>query len=206
MAANNVAYVPSTADGPEPAPAKPSALARTTALTKSLVVGKLAPSKLFKAGALTLDGVRRWVELRGGVLTISTTKGGELLFRAPMKFVQVVADAATRETARRHRGKIAPNEIALYVEPELMNREVDAQSSRFGFGWFPGHLRPGYTPPEASLAGDVKRQNFSLFADNAADKQSWRITLNTAAKSLRDWAYVKHEITDSFAYLSGKKR
>lgn len=105
-----------------PASSKGSSFARTAALTKSLVVGKLAPSKLWKAGALVLDGATRWVELKDGVLTIFTDKGGAVIFRAPMKFIQIVGDAATRETAsalavissaihRRRRANIAAGNL-----------------------------------------------------------------------------------------------
>lgn len=186
---HNISGVP-TGNATTPAASKGSSFARTAALTKSLVVGKLAPSKLWKAGALTLDGTMRWVELKDGVLTIFTSKGGNVIFRAPMKFIQIVGDAATRETvspfgvvpfvdtpkqACIHRGRqFAANEIAIYVEAELMNQEVEAQSSvGMGCGWTPGHLRPGQTAPETGLTGDVKQQNFSLFAADAADKQSW---------------------------------
>lgn len=201
----NVPYQPTSEPSKTPA-AKPSSFARTSALTKSLVVGKLAPSKLYKQGPLMLDGQRRKVVLRDGILTIYADDD-QMLFRAPMKYIKVVGDAATRQTARAHRGQIANNEIALFVEPELMNHEVDNQSGGgLGFGWNPGHLRVGHTAPTTGLTGDVMRQNFSLFADDAATKQSWRVTLNTAANSLRDWAYVKHEISDSYAYLSGKKK
>lgn len=55
-----------------------------------------------------------------------------------------------------------------------MNQEVEAQSSvGMGFGWAPGHLRPGHTASEMGLSGNVRQQNFSLFAADAADKQSW---------------------------------
>lgn len=198
-----VPYQPSNEPSKTPA-AKPSSFARTSALTKSLFVGKLAPSKLSKEGPLMLDGQRRFVVLRNGILTIYA--GENALFRAPMKYVRVVGDAATRDTAREFRGQIAATEIALFVEPELMNIEVDKQSGgSLGFGWF-GHLGAGRTAATTGLTGAVMRQNFSLFADDASTKQSWRIILNTAANSLRDWAYVKHEVTDSYAYLSGKKK
>jgi len=181
---------------------------RTKALTKSLIVGPLAPSKLSEAGWLELDGAQRWVELRNGILAIYEDRTKEYLrFRAPMKFVTVVADAATRTTVRAG-AYLDPLEIALQVDPERMNREADHQNhGGIPFGFF-DHLRVGRQEAETGLTAppDVRRQRFSLFAKTTAEKQAWRTTLNTAANSLRNWAYVAHEAQDSWKYVSGKKK
>ena len=206
-----VPYAAAPHETAPPPESKPAGVAkqfwsRTAALTKSMVIGPLAPSQLGKKGVLVLDGAEVWVELSKGILTIYDKPKEFILFRAPLKFIAVVADGATRRTVRHQ--SVAENEIALYVDPELMNYEADDQNS----GWMPfgffDHLRVGAQAPETALSAprNLQRQNFSLFAPTPSDKQSWRITLNTAANSLRNWAYAKHELSDSLKYISGKKK
>jgi len=185
---------------------------RSVALAASVVVGQVAPSKLSKAGPLRLDGVERWVELKEGKLAIYSDKDAarrKVLFGpCSMEFVEIIGDAHSRRTPRSHRGAIAETELVVFVNPDLMNKEVDQQSSSgLGGGRFwGGHLRVGATQPETRLTGSVRREHFSLFAESRAEKQAWKVTLDTAAKSLRNWKYVSHEVNDSAAYLSGKKR
>ena len=38
------------------------------------------------------------------------------------------------------------------------------------------------------------------------EKHAWHTTLNTVTNSSREWAYVGHEIKDSCAYITGKKK
>jgi len=52
----------------------------------------------------------------------------------------------------------------------------------------------------------VRRQHFSLFAQDKTEKHAWHTTLNTVTNSSREWAYVGHEIKDSCAYITGKKK
>ena len=205
--------VPQSQEQPPSAKAKKAGAAtqvwsRTSALAQSAVLGPLAPSRLSKRGVLVLDGVERWVELKRGILTIYETKDKDFLrFRAPLKFIRVVGDRSTRQNVRRG-AAVAENEILLDVDPDLMNKEADHQnSSRIPFGWF-DHLRVGAHQAETGLSGPegLERQHFSLFAKTPTEKQSWRITLHSAASSLRNWAYAGHEVRDSWKYISGKKK
>ena len=124
------------------------------------------------------------------------------IFRAPIKFIKVVGygPGGRRETAQ-------PSEIKLYVEPEALNQEHNAQNhSNFGFGWHPMNLRVGHQENVSQFSGDVRRQHFSLFAQDKTEKHAWHTTLNTVTNSSREWAYVGHEIKDSCAYITGKKK
>ena len=95
----------------------------------------------------------------------------------------------------------------LYVEPEALNQEHNAQNrSNFGFGWHPMNLRVGHQEQISQFSGDVRRQHFSLFAQDKTEKHAWHTTLNTVTNSSREWAYVGHEIKDSCAYITGKKK
>ena len=58
----------------------------------------------------------------------------------------------------------------------------------------------------SQFSGDVRRQHFSLFASDPTEKHAWHTTLNTVTNSSREWAYVGHEIKDSCAYITGKKK
>ena len=74
-----------------------------------------------------------------------------------------------RETAQ-------PSEIKLYVEPEALNQEHNAQNhSNFGFGWHPMNLRVGHQENVSQFSGDVRRQHFSLFASDKTEKHAWHI-------------------------------
>ena len=124
------------------------------------------------------------------------------IFRAPIKFIKVVGygPGGRRETAQ-------PSEIKLYVEPEALNQENNAQNhSNFGFGWHPMDLRVGHQENVSQFSGDVRRQHFSLFAQDKTEKHAWHTTLNTVTNSSREWAYVGHEIKGSCAYITGKKK
>ena len=177
-------------------------------------MGKLAPSKIKKAGVLTLDGRARYVRLAEGKLTIyessDASKATETLviFRAPIKYVKIVGDGHTASTVKQHRfGVVADNEIRIYVEPEAVNQEHNAHNSAdTGFGWTPGHVMAGPLTQMTSYTGDCKRQNFSLFASDKTAKHAWQTTLGTTAGSARDWHYVSHEIKDTTKYVTGKKR
>ena len=103
--------------------------------------------------------------------------------------------------------RLLPSEIKLYVEPEALNQEHNAQNhSNFGFGWHPMNLRVGHQENVSQFSGDVRRQHFSLFASDPTEKHAWHTTLNTVTNSSREWAYVGHEIKDSCAYITGKKK
>ena len=103
--------------------------------------------------------------------------------------------------------RLLPSEIKLYVEPEALNQEHNAQNhSNFGFGWHPMNLRVGHQENVSQFSGDVRRQHFSLFAQDKTEKHAWHTTLNTVTNSSREWAYVGHEIKDSCAYITGKKK
>ena len=63
------------------------------------------------------------------------------------------------------------------------------------------------SPPQFyCLKMNVRRQHFSLFAQDKTEKHAWHTTLNTVTNSSREWAYVGHEIKDSCAYITGKKK
>lgn len=217
-AGGSVAYQPAAGVAPpppEPSKRRGSASAlfgRAAALTKATVVGRLAPSRVAKSEVLALDGHPRLVKLGGGKLTIyeSSTEASEkrVIFRAPIKFVRVVGDGHTASTVKQHRfGVVAPNEIRVYVEPEALNDEHnDMNGSGVGFGWCPGHLMVGPQAPMTAFAGDLKRQNFSLFAKDATAKHSWQTILTTSSNSSREWAYVKHEVKDTAKYVTRRKR
>ena len=90
---------------------------------------------------------------------------------------------------------------------EALNQEHNAQNhSNFGFGWHPMNLRVGHQENVSQFSGDVRRQHFSLFASDKTEKHAWHTTLNTVTNSSREWAYVGHEIKDSCAYITGKKK
>ena len=183
-------------------------ISKAATLTKTAIIGKAAPSRLKKTGVLVLDGHRRYCKLGGGNFTIyaadSKAEAAEdkAIFRAPIKFIKVVGygPGGRRETAQ-------PSEIKLYVEPEALNQEHNAQNhSNFGFGWHPMNLRVGHQENVSQFSGDVRRQHFSLFAQDKTEKHAWHTTLNTVTNSSREWAYVGHEIKDSCAYITGKKK
>jgi len=120
---------------------------------------------------------------------------------------------AAPRRASRQRGRYdpkntaAPTEIRLFVEPEALNQEMNsANACGMGMGWHPMNLRVGRQAKESGYTGDVKRQNFSLFGKDKTEKHAWYTTLNTVCNSAREWAYVKHEVKDTGAYLSGKKK
>ena len=46
----------------------------------------------------------------------------------------------------------------------------------------------------------------AVFANDKTEKHAWHTTLNTVTNSSREWAYVGHEIKDSCAYITGKKK
>jgi len=204
---------------PPPAPAVEAkrrsslsaALSRAATLTKTVVVGKLAPSKLKKRGTLALDGHRRFVELADATLTIyeSPSLPRDAIFRAPIKYVKVVGDGASRRTVREHRGAVEPTEIRLYVEPEALNDEHNDQNrggGGLGGGWMmPTHLNVGSRVNVDFFTGDLKRQDFSLFCKDATEKHAWATTLHTVSSASREWAYASHEVRDSVASLRGKK-
>merc|ERR1740129_1540127 len=86
-----------------------------------------------------------------------------VIFRAPIKFIKVVGYSP--------RDSPAPTEIRLFVEPEALNQEMNDQNSGgFGMGWHPMNLRVGRAPGETGYTGDVKRQNFSLWAKDKTEK------------------------------------
>ena len=88
-----------------------------------------------------------------------------------------------------------------------VKEEHNAQNhSNFGFGWHPMNLRVGHQENVSQFSGDVRRQHFSLFASDKTEKHAWHTTLNTVTNSSREWAYVGHEIKDSCAYITGKKK
>ena len=68
------------------------------------------------------------------------------------------------------------------------------------------NLRVGHQENVSQFSGDVRRQHFSLFAQDKTEKHAWHTTLNTVTNSSREWAYVGHEIKDSCAYITGKKK
>ena len=68
------------------------------------------------------------------------------------------------------------------------------------------NLRVGHQENVSQFSGDVRRQHFSLFASDKTEKHAWHTTLNTVTNSSREWAYVGHEIKDSCAYITGKKK
>ena len=177
-------------------------------ISAQAIIGKAAPSRLKKTGVLVLDGHRRYCKLGGGNFTIyaadskASASEDKAIFRAPIKSIKVVGygPGGRRETAQ-------PSEIKLYVEPEALNQEHNAQNhSNFGFGWHPMNLRVCHQENVSQFSGDVRRQHFSLFASDKTEKHAWHTTLNTVTNSSREWAYVGHEIKDSCAYITGKKK
>ena len=46
----------------------------------------------------------------------------------------------------------------------------------------------------------------ATIAQDKTEKHAWHTTLNTVTNSSREWAYVGHEIKDSCAYITGKKK
>ena len=88
-----------------------------------------------------------------------------------------------------HRHHLAQHRLGFFEAPQLtkgLRIVVGYQASQF--------------------SGDVRRQHFSLFAQDKTEKHAWHTTLNTVTNSSREWAYVGHEIKDSCAYITGKKK
>ena len=121
-----------------------------------------------------------------------------------------------------HRHHLAQHRLGFFEAPQLtkglrivvghqarvcMNQEHNSQNhSNFGFGWHPMNLRVGHQENVSQFSGGVRRQHFSLFANDKTEKHAWHTTLNTVTNSSREWAYVGHEIKDSCAYITGKKK
>jgi len=84
--------------------------AGTCTLTKTAVVGKMAPKRLKKAGVLTLDGHARFVKLADGTVTIYESADADkadeklVIFRAPIQYIKVKGRAAARESYDASRG------------------------------------------------------------------------------------------------------
>ena len=162
------------------------------------LAGRVAPKTVAKCGVLTMDGIRRWVDMSGGMLKIYADEAASKLFLcAEMTWVEVVGNTATPQT--RHLPRMSPTEIRITVEPEALNREIDAirGSGPGGMGMgpmgMPGAGMMNRAPQTTERTGDVQRVVVTLFAETSAEKMAWFAILQATASGRRTWAYARHE-------------
>ena len=160
----------------------------------------IAPLSLSKRGVLSVDGVRRWVALERGVLTVHADEAGTtgrpaagrcdgtVLLRADMTFVEVVWSNATPSTM--HLPHVASTELRVTIEPDALNRQVETgrASAMAPIGSF---ANPAPTTTE--LRGAQQQRTVVLFADTAAEKHAWALALQSVASGRRGWAHARHE-------------
>ena len=151
--------------------------------------GAIAPLSLSKRGVLSMDGVRRWVNLEKGVLTVHADEAGSaVLLQAETTFVEVVASNATPSTM--HLPPVAPTELRVTVDPEAMNRQVESgrASTITPIGGFANPV-----PSTTELRGQQQRRTMTFFADSSAEKYAWANVLQSVASGRRGWAHARHE-------------
>ena len=151
--------------------------------------GSLAPLSLCKSGVLSVDGVRRWVAIEKGMLTIHTDEAGTaVLLQADMTYVEVVSSNATPSTM--HLPPVAPTEVRVTIDPEALNRQVETGRASMitPLGSFANPV-----PTTTELRGQQQRRTMTFHADSAAEKQAWAQALQSVASGRRGWAHARHE-------------
>ena len=149
----------------------------------------IAPLSLSKRGVLSVDGVRRWVALERGILTVHANEAGEaIVLQADMTFVEVVWSNATPSTM--HLPPVASTELRVTIEPEALNRQVETGRASVitPIGSFANPV-----PTTTELRGEQQRRTMTLFADTAAEKHAWAQALQSVASGRRGWAHARHE-------------
>ena len=157
------------------------------------------PLSLSKRGVLSVDGVRRWVALERGILTVHADEAGTgrpaagrydgtVLLQADMTFVEVVWSNATPSTM--HLPPVASTELRVTIEPEALNRQVETGRASViaPIGSFANPV-----PTTTELRGEQQQRTVILFADTAAEKHAWALALQSVASGRRGWAHARHE-------------
>ena len=166
------------------------------------VAGRMAPTSMRKTGVLTMDGLRRWTELKKGVLRVyaDESASGAPLLEASLLYVEVTSHNATPATF--HLAPISPCELRITVEPEALNRAIDRGRGSMPTPVGVGMCGGGMLNPHAATtehSGGMARVTVCLFAESTAEKMAWASALSATAHGRRQWAHARHELNTAIA-------
>jgi hypothetical protein len=136
-------------------------------MVKNTVVGNLAPKKVSKRGVITVDGRRRMVALKDGLLTVYETEaaeGGGDPFVVEIKFCKV----SQSSWAPSSTSGMPPTVFVLDVDPQMVNREFNhLSSSTMGGGGMMiaggGMLHGGRAETHTAHAGQEVQKGSLMF-------------------------------------------